>query len=73
MKKIIVNVIPNAKENKILKENEHYKVYISVPPIEGKANKKLIEMISKYFNIKKNNIKIIKGKKSRNKIIILEG
>lgn len=67
--KINIKVIPKAKQNAIKKEEETYKIWTIAPPVEGKANKIVIELLSSYFNIKKSQIKIIRGKKSRDKII----
>ena len=65
-----VRVQPKSSKEEILKLSEHsYKVYMRKPAIEGKANKHLIDMLSKYFNTKKSMIKIKSGLRSRNKIV----
>ncbi|MEO0097428.1 MAG: DUF167 domain-containing protein [candidate division WOR-3 bacterium] len=66
---IKIRVIPNAKKNEVVKEENRLKVYLTAPPIEGKANKVLIEILAEYFNVRKGQIKIIKGEKSKDKII----
>lgn len=66
---INVKVIPNAKENKVLKEKDRLKVYVKAPAVDGKANKVLIEVLSKHFKTKKSNIRIIKGEKAREKVV----
>jgi len=60
-----IKVIPNAKQNKIVEETGRHKVYLTSPPVEGKANKALIEFLAEHFNVKKNRIKIKRGLKSR--------
>ena len=70
---INVRVIPNARKNKMIEEQGRYKVYLSAPPLEGKANKALIKFLSEHFGVKKNQVKLIKGEKSRNKIIEIRG
>ena len=64
-----VKVIPNARKNEIKKEENSWKVYLTVPPEKGRANRLLIELFSEEFKVKKNQIKILKGEKSRNKIV----
>jgi len=65
-----IRVQPRSSKEEIIKLSESsYKVYTRKPAIDGKANKHLIEMLSKYLKTKKNRIKIIKGFKSRNKIV----
>jgi hypothetical protein len=64
-----IRVIPNAKQNKLAEESGRIKIYLNSPPVEGKANKALVEFLAEHYNIKRNRIKIISGEKSRNKII----
>ncbi|MDF0679830.1 MAG: DUF167 domain-containing protein [Candidatus Nitrosocosmicus sp.] len=45
------------------------KVSLRCVPVKGKANKELINIISKHFKIGPSNIKIIHGLYSKNKVI----
>jgi len=68
--KLIVKVIPNSKENKVLGDKDgSIKVKLTAPAKEGKANKALIELLSDYFNIPKSSIFIISGSSSKTKIV----
>ena len=60
---IIVNIkiSPNSKKNEIIKTDSETKVKITAQPIDGKANKCLVEFLSKNFKVPKTSIKIIKG------------
>ena len=49
------------------------KVKLTSPPVEGKANKELIEVLAKYFGIAKKNVEILSGRFSKNKIVKLHG
>jgi hypothetical protein len=64
-----IKVIPNASKNKVINEQNRLKVYLTAPPVEGKANKLLLEVLAKYFNCRKSDLRIVKGEKSRNKLI----
>jgi uncharacterized protein (TIGR00251 family) len=64
-----IRVIPNAKQNKAVKEENRYKIYLTSPPVEGKANKALVNFLAEQFKVKKNKIKIVRGLKSRDKIV----
>ena len=64
-----IRVIPGASRNLVKNESGHLKIYLTKPPVDGLANKQLIGLLSKYLKIKKYQIKIIKGKRSRNKSI----
>ena len=71
--KINIKVIPNAKHNKLVEEFGRLKVYLTAPAVEGKANEALIEFLAEHFKVKKNKISIIRGVKSREKIVEVEG
>ncbi len=64
-----IKVIPNAKENSIKKENNILKVRVTAPAVDNKANKAIIPLLADYLKTKKSKIRIIKGEKSRNKLI----
>lgn len=44
---------------------------VSAPPVDGKANKFLIESIAQHFKVSKKSIEIIRGETSRNKVILI--
>jgi hypothetical protein len=64
-----VRVIPRASRNLVKEENGCFKVYLTKPAQDNLANAQLIELLSEYLNIKKYRISIIKGHKSRSKLI----
>ena len=71
--KINIKVHLNSKTEKIEKDNQGvWQIYIRQKPIEGKANKKIIKMVGKYFKVKLNQVFILSGMKSRNKVIEIE-
>lgn len=64
-----IKVIPNAKRNAITEESGRYKVHLTAPAVEGKANKALIDFLADHFGVKKNKVRIIRGDKSREKVV----
>jgi len=63
-------IVPGSSKNKIIGAyNDALKITIAAPPVEGKANKKCIAYLAKYFNVAKSKIEIISGKTSKNKLI----
>jgi uncharacterized protein len=71
--KFKVTVKPNAKKNEVTRCDDGMLVIrVSVPPIEGKANEKVIELLSDYFNKPKRSISIISGFKGKSKVIEVE-
>ncbi len=67
--KISVTVKTNSRKESIKKEEDgSFLVKVNAPPIDGKANKKTVELLSKYFSIPKSKIKLVIGHKSKKKI-----
>ncbi len=64
-----VRVIPKASRNLVQKEKGFLKVYLTKPAQDNLANMQLIELLSEYLKIKKYQLKIIKGEKSRDKLV----
>ncbi len=64
--KINVKVKPRSGEQKIEKSDEGLMVYLKSAPEDNKANIELLKALKKYFG---KNVKIIKGKTSKNKVI----
>lgn len=68
---IKVKIVPNSSKNDIIIEDEFIKVKVTAQPIENKANKALVEFLSKKFKIPKTSIEILKGETSKEKTILL--
>ncbi|MCM8818883.1 MAG: DUF167 domain-containing protein [Candidatus Omnitrophica bacterium] len=68
--KIKIRVKLKSKEEKIEKiDEENFVAYVREIPVEGRANKRLLELISEYFNVSKSDVRIISGVKSRSKTL----
>lgn len=67
-----IRVIPKASRNLVKEENGRLKVYLTKPPQDGLANAALISLLSEHFKIKKYQVKIIKGEKSRDKVVDID-
>ncbi len=70
--KIDVKVIAGARKNIVQQEDGRWKVTLIAPAAEGKANKALINLLADHLQVRKNQIEIIKGLKSRNKTISIK-
>ena len=66
---IKVRVIPNAKKNDVSEEAGRFKVRVTSPARDGKANRTAIAILAEYFGIKKGDVRIIRGERSREKVI----
>ncbi|HMV79533.1 MAG TPA: DUF167 domain-containing protein [Leptospiraceae bacterium] len=71
--KISVKVKPGSKKSsvEVVSETE-LSVKIHAPAQEGKANEELILVLSEFYNIPKSRITLLRGLKSRTKILELD-
>ena len=68
--KLSVKVKPNARQQKIEEDGMgNLVVWLKSHPVEGKANRELIELLSKKFKVPKSQISLKSGQASRQKII----
>jgi uncharacterized protein len=68
--RIYIKVHPRASRSKIEKISEgEYEVWITAPPVDGKANSMLIELLADFFNVSKSLINIAGGKTAKTKIV----
>ncbi|MGB9683002.1 MAG: DUF167 domain-containing protein [bacterium] len=70
--RITVKVKPNSSREGIEIEDGIYIATLKAPPVEGRANEALIELLSEYFKKARSKIDIVSGHKSRIKIIELK-
>ena len=49
------------------------KIRIAAPPEGGKANRQVVELLSKTLRVPKSSIEIVKGETSRIKLLKIEG
>ena len=68
-----LKIIPNSSKNEAIWENQTLKIKITAQPIENKANKALIEFLSKKLKTAKSNIKILKGEVNKEKTLLICG
>jgi len=65
--RLTIKVKPSSRKQEIIKiSDEEYKVYLKSRAEDNKANIELLKMLKKYFG---RQARIIKGARSRNKII----
>ena len=75
----LVKVIPWSKKmdvqlewKDLLTGRDIYKIKLTAKPIDGEANKQLIEVISKFFDVKRRFIHIDKWATSRLKLVKID-
>lgn len=67
--KISVLAKANSKVESVEKAPDgSYVVRVNVPPVEGKANHRIVELLAKYFGVPKRSVEIISGQKGKKKV-----
>ena len=69
---IDVKVIPKSSKNTVEFFDNGLKVKLKAPPVDGKANKELIDFMSKTLGISKSCVHIERGETSKTKTLKIE-
>ena len=71
--RIVLKIIARAKKEIVEKISENtYRIKVTAPPEKGKANKRVMELLSEELGIKKQDIRIISGATNSRKIIEID-
>ncbi len=71
----MVRVVPKSSRNEVVEfmDDGTVRIHLTAPPVEGKANRLLIEFLSELFQVKPSRVSIVAGEKSKNKIVSIDG
>jgi len=69
--KITVRVVPKAKQNRIEKTAEGFRLRVTAAPTDGKANEAVIRLLALYLGVAKSKLRVVRGATSRDKLIEL--
>jgi uncharacterized protein (TIGR00251 family) len=69
--KIRVKVKPRSKTEDVTKEmdGDVYVVRVKEPPVEGKANRAVLKLLAKHFEVPESRLRIVTGLSSKNKVV----
>ncbi len=71
---ISVRVIPRSSETAIVPQGfNNYRVKLTSPPVDGAANKQLLEVFSRKLSIPVRQIEIVSGEHARTKRLRIYG
>ncbi|HVO54511.1 MAG TPA: DUF167 domain-containing protein [Solirubrobacterales bacterium] len=74
MLKIEVRLRPGASADELLGFDDGVLVArVSAPPLDGRANKALCKLIGKRVGVAPSRVQVIRGEKSRQKLVAIEG
>jgi uncharacterized protein (TIGR00251 family) len=69
---LAVRVIPRASADAVLPEADCLKVRVLAPPVDGKANRRLTEILSKQFGVPRRRVTVERGETSRIKRVRIQ-
>ena len=71
---ISLRVYPNAALSEVLGSTDGvWRVKVAAPPVEGKANRELIALLSQVLGVSKSRLSMVRGHTSRSKIVAVDG
>ncbi len=71
---LTLKVIPNAVKSEVVTFNNGVlRIKVAAPPFKGRANQEIINFMSQLLAIPKSSLHILKGHRSRNKILHIFG
>lgn len=69
-----VKVEPRSSRRKIAGlHGDALKVKLTSPPVEGRANEELVELLADFFGTRKSAVRIARGGSSKQKLVEIEG
>jgi len=73
--RLALRVQPGAKRSALLARlaSGEWKVAVSAPPLEGRANEAVVELLSELLGVKRRQVVVTRGASSRNKQVEVEG
>ena len=73
--KLSLRVQPGASRSALLARlaNGGWKVAVSAPPVEGRANEAVVELVSELLGVKRRQVRVARGMSSRSKLVEVEG
>ncbi len=66
---ISVKAFPGSSDDAVIQEKKRYKVYVREEARQGAANKGVLRVMARYFDLPQGSIRMVRGHTSQNKIL----
>ncbi|MFI5266413.1 MAG: DUF167 domain-containing protein [Chloroflexota bacterium] len=73
MARLRVQVQPGASRDELRLEGDTLHARLAAPAVEGKANKRLIQLVAKLLRVPRSHVSIVRGETAREKLLEFEG
>ena len=73
--RLALRVRPGAKRSALLARmpGGEWKVAVSAPPVEGRANDAVVELVSDLLGVRRSQVTLVRGASARSKVVEIEG
>ena len=73
--RLALRVQPGAKRSALLMRmpGGEWKVAVSAPPREGRANDAVVELVSDLLGVRRSQVTLVRGASARSKVVEIEG
>ncbi len=69
MEKITVQVKPNSRRESVeVQPDGSYLVRVNAPPVEGRANERVLELLAEFLKIPKSRLELVSGHRGKRKV-----
>ena len=69
-----VRVVPRARRNAlVLDASGALKVWVTAPPVEGAANRAVVDLLASRLGFKRNDLEVVRGSHGRDKQVRVNG
>ncbi len=74
MARIAVRLQPRGRRDELLGfADDVLRARVSAPPVDGRANQALCKLIAKRAGVAPSRVSVVRGEKSRDKLVLVEG
>jgi len=69
-----VHLTPRSARDEVLSlEGDLLRARVTAPPVEGRANEALLRLLAEALGVPKSSLRIVRGQRSREKLVEIEG
>jgi uncharacterized protein (TIGR00251 family) len=69
-----VRVVPRARANALTRDEAGtLRARLTAPPVEGAANRALIDLLARELGFKRGDLEVVKGARGRDKLVAVHG
>jgi uncharacterized protein (TIGR00251 family) len=70
---VTVRVHPKASRAAIAWDGETLQVWVDAPAVEGKANRRAVEIVARGLGVRRSAVQIVRGDRARHKVFEIDG